>query len=74
MTWMKFCVTVFISTTVLLACGNDTSNNEVPSSPITPGVQNVNGNLPDSSNTIELNQSLPVDSSRLEDSIPVPKR
>lgn len=34
----------------------------------TGGVENVNGNIPDTNSTLQLNEPLPVDSSRLKDS------
>lgn len=50
----------------LSSCGNSgTSKSESDSAtnPSSPAVENVNGNIPDSTNTVPLNgQSLPVDS------------
>ncbi|HUC79637.1 MAG TPA: hypothetical protein VMR70_01925 [Flavisolibacter sp.] len=54
----------------ILSCGNDKSNESVESAPVTPGIENTDGNLPDSSNSIPLNRTLPVDSSHLNDSLP----
>lgn len=50
---------------ILAACGNSgTSKSDSDSSgnPSTPAVENVNGNLPDSTNTVPLNGTMPVDS------------
>jgi hypothetical protein len=68
----KFGLPVLTLGLIMASCGNDTSDNSVPSSPNTPGVQNVNGSVPDTSNTINLNSKLPVDSSRI-DSLDNPK-
>ena len=46
------------------ACGNDstTSDTETKSAPVTPGIENVNGNVPDTTSAIQLNKPLPIDS------------
>lgn len=55
----------------MVSCGDDKSNTtETESAPVTPGIDNTNGNLPDTSSTIPLNSTLPVDSSRINDSVP----
>ena len=60
---------VLLAVVFFCGCGSDTSNNDVPAAPNTPAIENVNGNLPDSGNSINLNGSQPVDSSRLKDSL-----
>jgi hypothetical protein len=47
---------------------NKTNTTTTESTPVTPAADNVNGNIPDSTNNIKLNQQLPVDSSHLRDS------
>jgi hypothetical protein len=62
---MKKLLSVLIATVLLVACGNnDTDNNdvEVESAPVTPGLDNVDGNVPDTNRTIRLNTPLPNDS------------
>ena len=55
----------------LLACGNEkTDDTKTESSPATPAVENVDGNIPDSTNSVNLNKPMPTDSSRLKDSTP----
>ncbi|HEV7330619.1 MAG TPA: hypothetical protein VGN63_06215 [Flavisolibacter sp.] len=46
------------------ACNSDTTTTEegTTSAPVTPGIDNVNGNVPDTSETIRLNRPLPTDS------------
>jgi hypothetical protein len=56
---------------LILAC-NSSSNSSTSTDSTTTNqtnVENVNGNVPDSSSGINLNQPLPVDSSRLKDSL-----
>ena len=52
----------------LFSCGNGKTDANKTESPVTPPVDNVNGNIPDSTNSINLNQPLPIDSSHLNDS------
>ena len=55
----------------LISCGDDKSTDAATeSAPVTPGIENTDGNIPDSSTSIPLNSTLPVDSSRLKDSTP----
>jgi hypothetical protein len=55
----------------IISCGDNKSTDAATeSAPVTPGIENTNGNMPDTSNTIPLNSTLPVDSSRLNDSLP----
>lgn len=54
---------------ILLACNN--SANEITSAdstaaPVTPGIDNVNGNIPDTGSAIHLNEPLPKDSSKID--------
>ena len=51
-----------------VACGNDKTTESNGSSPVAPGADNVNGNLPDTTESIRLNQTPPQDSSSLTDS------
>lgn len=52
------------------ACSDDkkTDASSTESAPVTPGIENTNGNVPDTSTTIRLNQPMPVDSSKINDS------
>jgi hypothetical protein len=54
----------------LTACGNDNAKTSTESAPVTPGIENTNGNIPDTSTTMRLNNPLPIDSSNLKDSVP----
>ncbi len=66
-------VFLLILISVLFAC-NNSGNTTTKISPDsggsgnTPGIENVNGNIPDTSAGIKLNKPLPKDSSRLNDS------
>lgn len=68
----KLFLLVMITNLILLACNNssDTSTTSIDSStaPNSTNVENVNGNVPDTTSGMTLNQSLPVDSSNLKDS------
>ena len=62
---MKKIFSVLLAAGLLVACGNDGTDNkdvEVESAPVTPGLDNVDGNIPDTSRTIRLNTDLPNDS------------
>ena len=62
---MKKLLSVLLIAGVLVACGsNNTDNNdvEVESAPVTPGLDNVDGNIPDTTSTLRLNTPLPDDS------------
>ncbi|RYZ19976.1 MAG: hypothetical protein EOO10_23730 [Chitinophagaceae bacterium] len=50
------------------ACGNDQTTESNEAAPVTPGADNVNGNIPDTTDAIRLNQSSPKDSSNIKDS------
>lgn len=55
---------------VVLACNNSSESSRSADSigTTTTGAENVNGNIPDTNSGIQLNQPLPVDSSKLRDS------
>ena len=60
---------VWIAAAFLLnACGSGQENDE-HASPNVPGVQNVNGNIPDTNNTIELDGRQSIDSTNASDSV-----
>ncbi|HZH37234.1 MAG TPA: hypothetical protein VEX65_08165 [Flavisolibacter sp.] len=62
---MKKIFFCFCASTLLLACGSDGTSNEesgAASAPVTPGIDNVNGNIPDTTGTLRLNRPLPTDS------------
>jgi PBP1b-binding outer membrane lipoprotein LpoB len=65
---MKKLFSVLLGMALLQSC-NNSSETDAKASPNPSNVENVNGNIPDSTNSINLNQSLPVDSSRLKDSL-----
>jgi len=55
----------------LIACNNSSTTSTSADSTTTnsnTNVENVNGNVPDTTSGMTLNQSLPVDSSRMKDS------
>jgi hypothetical protein len=68
---MKRLVLLFLVGNLILACNNsaDTSTTFTDSgtAPNSTNVGNVNGNVPDTTSGMTLNQSLPVDSSNLKD-------
>jgi hypothetical protein len=69
---MKRLALLFLVGNLILACNNsaDTSTTVTDSgtAPNSTNVGNVNGNVPDTTSGMTLNQSLPVDSSNLKDS------
>jgi hypothetical protein len=66
---MKKFFPLAISVIFIIACNNSSNTSSAPSSDSgTTNVENVNGNIPDSSSGIQLNKPLPVDSSRVKDS------
>jgi|GEM_PF-3296820 len=67
---MKKIVGLVIVAAGFVACGSDNSKTAPESAPVTPGIENTNGNLPDTNTTIRLNGQTPVDSSNLRDSVP----
>lgn len=61
---------ILVCFTAAFGCGNDSSQkNENTASPNAAGVENVNGNLPDTSNAVTLEQPPRNDSSKLKDSL-----
>ena len=60
---------ILFSTAILflVACGDSGNNTDTNSAPVRPGVENVNGNLPDTSNSISLDNS---DTTIRRDSVP----
>jgi len=67
---MKKLSFLFALSSFILACNNSgTSTTSADSTSTNPtNIENVNGNIPDSTSGMTLNQSLPIDSSRLKDS------
>lgn len=65
---MKSLVLLAVSLAAL-SCGNNKTTEAQPS-PVTTATDNVDGNVPDSTNSINLNRPLPTDSSGLNDSTP----
>ena len=51
------------------ACGNKTEPSTTEETPKPANVENVNGNIPDTTNSVTLNNPMPVDSSKLKDSL-----
>jgi len=66
---MKKIVGLAIVAISFVACGSDNSKTAPESAPVTPGIENTNGNLPDTNTTMRLNSPLPVDSSNVRDSV-----
>jgi hypothetical protein len=62
-----FSCLLFVS--FLQACQNEKAAESTEATPVTPGTDNVNGNLPDTNGSLKLNQPLPKDSSHMNDSI-----
>ena len=70
---MKKFFSLAITLSFIVACNNSSNTSSAPSSDSsatnnTTNVENVNGNVPDSSSGIQLNKPLPVDSSKVKDS------
>lgn len=67
---MKKIISIAFLGVLFVACGNNTSKTEEGpmSAPVTPGIDNVNGNIPDTTETIRLNRPLPTDSTTGTDS------
>ena len=63
---MKKLFVFFIAISMMQAC-NNSSTTDATNAPTT--VENVNGNTPDSTNSTTLNNPLPIDSSKVKDSI-----
>ena len=65
----KYFIVIVLFSATFFACNNNKKSEAKDSETYrTVPVPNVNGNIPDSTNSINLNQSLPVDSSKLKDS------
>ena len=65
---IKFLIGVLI-TGILMSCKNKTTTTTTESSPNLTNVQNVNGNIPDTSSSISLDNRQTVDSLSVSDSI-----
>jgi hypothetical protein len=69
---MKKLFCIFAIAQFILACNNSsessTTSADSTTAPNSTNVGNVNGNVPDTTSGMTLNQSLPVDSSNLKDS------
>ena len=60
---MKKLLSILLLAGLFTACNSDSTTTEGNgSAPVTPGIDNVNGNVPDTSETIRLNNPLPTDS------------
>jgi|GEM_PF-2031110 len=69
---MKKLVAFILAASFLTACNNSsntTMSADSATAPANTNVENVNGNVADTTSGMTLNQSLPVDSSRLKDSL-----
>jgi hypothetical protein len=57
-------------TAFICACNGDKSadSSDGKSAPVTPGIDNVDGNIPDTTRAIRLNEPLPKDSTLVNDS------
>ena len=51
----------------MAACNSESETKTEESAPNVPAIQNVNGNIPDTTNTINLNGPTSIDSSRIKD-------
>lgn len=68
---MKKLFSFLVAVGFLFSCGGKGTSNEdtgAQSTPVTPGIDNVNGNVPDTTETLRLNRPLPVDSTTGTDS------
>lgn len=63
---MKKLLFIFLLAGGVTACGNNntetTEDRDTLAAPVTPGIDNVNGSIPDTGETIRLNTPLPTDS------------
>lgn len=68
---MKKLLSGLVIMAILIACSNSSGNKAATdtTSPNTPALDNVNGNVPETTNTTNLNQPLPIDSSKVKDSM-----
>ena len=62
---------IYASFIVLLAACNNSSTTTTTeeATPNQTGVQNVNGNMPDTNNSVNQNGTVPIDSSRVKDTM-----
>jgi hypothetical protein len=68
---MKKMIACLLLAGFFAACNSDKttkSEADTKSAPVTPGIENVNGNIPDTTRAIRLNRPLPKDSSQVTDS------
>ena len=70
MSTMKAILYGLFLTVFFCACNGDqsTESSDVKSAPVTPGIDNVDGNIPDTTRAIRLNEPLPKDSTLVNDS------
>jgi uncharacterized protein YcfL len=68
---MKKLLLFIIVCNLIVACNSSNNSSTTTDSTSTnqTNVENVNGNVPDSGSGINLNHSLPIDSSRMKDSL-----
>jgi hypothetical protein len=68
---MKKILSFIVLCNFIFACNNSSDSSTSKDSTTTnqTNVENVNGNVPDSTSGINLNHSLPIDSSRMKDSL-----
>ncbi len=59
---MKKLFSILLLAGIFTACNSDSTTEGNGAAPVTPGIDNVNGNVPDTSETIRLNNPLPTDS------------
>ena len=59
---MKNLFVFFLMAVLFSACTNDSTPAKDEATPNTTNVQNVNGNVPDTSGGVNMNTQLPVDS------------
>jgi hypothetical protein len=64
---MKKIFVLFLGISLMQAC-NNSSETTTEATPNPANTENVNGNVPDSTSSTNLNQELPKDSSRVKDS------
>jgi len=57
----------FVIAAFLVSCNDSEKNTGPASAPVTPGIENVNGNIPDTTNSISLDNS---DTTSRRDSLP----
>lgn len=71
---MKKLFAVLLLTATFTACGDDKTTESTTtgpeSAPVTPGINNTSGNIPDTTKAIRLNEPQKIDSSAVRDSTP----